>query len=116
MTHPPAPPDAAKFVLAVHGGLACPDNRTCAVSAIGDGELFIRSSAAYSVSARMMYRNQLLTDAAQAATDDIRELGGVGGIIALDRAGNVAMPYHAPGMFRGVIDVNGNAYVALYEV
>ena len=92
------------------------DNRTCAVSATGDGELFIRSSAAYSVSARMMYCKQLLADAAQAAVDDIRGLGGVGGLIALDRSGNMALPYHAPGMFRGTVDENGNICVALYEI
>ncbi len=92
------------------------DNRACAVSATGDGELFIRSSSAYSVSARMMYCKQLLADAAQAAVDDIRGLGGIGGLIALDRSGKVAMPYHAHGMFRGAVDEHGNTYVALYEI
>jgi beta-aspartyl-peptidase (threonine type) len=92
------------------------DNRACAVSATGDGELFIRSSSAYSVSARMMYCKQVLMDATQAAVDDIRGLGGVGGVIALDRLGNVAMPYHAPGMFRGAVDERGNIHVTLYEI
>lgn len=91
------------------------DNRTCAVSATGDGELFIRSAAAYSVSARMMFSEQSLTDAARTAIDDIRSLGGVGGLIAVDNAGNVAMPYHAEGMFRGTVDASGNFTIALYE-
>lgn len=91
------------------------DNRTCAVSATGDGELFIRSAAAYSVSARMMFCQQSLADASQAAIDDIRSLGGVGGLIAIDNAGNVAMPYHAEGMFRGTVDAAGKFTVALYE-
>jgi L-asparaginase / beta-aspartyl-peptidase len=91
------------------------DNRSCAVSATGDGELFIRSTAAHSVSARMRYRNQSVAEAAQEAVDDVRDLGGIGGLIALDRDGNLAMPYHAVGMFRGSVDERGNIQVALYE-
>lgn len=91
------------------------DNRTCAVSATGDGELFIRSSAAYSVSARLMYCGKSLDEAAQEAVDDIRKLGGVGGVIAVDRFGNVAMPYHAQGMFRGTMYDCGDPIVALYD-
>lgn len=91
------------------------DNRTCAVSCTGDGELFIRSSAAYSVSARMMFGGQGLRQAAQAAIDDIRALGGLGGLVAIDLVGNVALPYHGPGLFRGTIDERGVATVALYE-
>lgn len=91
------------------------DNRTCAVSATGDGELFIRSAAAYSVSARMMFCKQSLADASQAAIDDIGSLGGVGGLIAIDNAGNVAMPYHAEGMFRGTVDAAGKFTIAIYE-
>lgn len=91
------------------------DNRTCAVSATGDGELFIRSCAAYSVSARMMYQEACLADSAQRAVDDIQQLGGMGGLIAIDRFANIAMPYHAQGMFRGSVDDRGNVFVALYE-
>jgi L-asparaginase / beta-aspartyl-peptidase len=91
------------------------DNRSCAVSATGDGELFIRSSAAYSVSARMRYCNDAVVESAQAAIEDIRKLGGVGGLVAIDRKGNLAMPYHAVGMYRGYVDERGNIHVALYE-
>lgn len=91
------------------------DNRTCAVSATGDGELFIRSSAAHSVSARMTYRGASLAEATQEAVDDIERLGGVGGLVAIDRFGNIAMPYRAQGMFRGSADDCGNSFVALYE-
>lgn len=91
------------------------DNRTCAVSATGDGELFIRSSAAHSVSARMMYCGASLAEATQDAVDDIERLGGVGGLVAIDRFGNIAMPYRAQGMFRGSVDDCGNTFVALYE-
>ncbi|MCC7085841.1 MAG: isoaspartyl peptidase/L-asparaginase [Pirellulales bacterium] len=99
----------------VIGAGTCAENRTCAVSATGDGELFIRSSAAYSVSARLMYCGKSLGEAAQEAVDDIGTLGGVGGLIAIDRCGNVAMPYHALGMFRGTIYECGDPSVALYE-
>ncbi len=91
------------------------DNRTCAISATGDGELFIRSTAAYSVSARILYHNQTIAGAAQEAVDDIRDLGGIGGLIALDRDGYLAMPYHAVGMYRGSVDKRGDIHVALYE-
>jgi beta-aspartyl-peptidase (threonine type) len=91
------------------------DNRSCAVSATGDGELFIRSTAAHSISARMRYANQPIATAAQEAIDDIRDLGGVGGLIALARDGTLAMPYYAHGMYRGFIDDQGNTCVALYE-
>jgi beta-aspartyl-peptidase (threonine type) len=91
------------------------DNRTCAVSATGDGELFIRSTAAHSISARMLYRHQTVTDAAQEAVDDVRNLGGIGGLIALDHDGRLAMPYHAVGMYRGSVDEHGDIKVALYN-
>jgi beta-aspartyl-peptidase (threonine type) len=91
------------------------DNRACAVSSTGDGELFIRSSAAYSVAARMRFLNLDVSTSAQEAIDDIRGLGGNGGLIALDYHGQLAMPYHAVGMYRGSIDMHGNTYIALYE-
>lgn len=91
------------------------DNRSCAVSATGDGELFIRTTAAYSVSARMRYRNLGVAAAAAEAVDDIRGLGGVGGMIALDQNGNLAMPFYADGMYRSAADENGNIAVDLYD-
>jgi beta-aspartyl-peptidase (threonine type) len=91
------------------------DNRSCAVSATGDGELFIRTTAAYSVSARMRYRSQGVAEAAQEAVNDINELGGVGGLIAIDCHGTLAIPYRAVGMYRGSVDEHGNMQVALYE-
>lgn len=100
---------------AIIGAGTFADNRTCAVSATGDGEVFIRSCAAYSVSARMMYRNQNVAEAAQEAVDDIRSLGGEGGLIVIDRHGNVTTPFHALGMYRGSINERGDVNVALYH-
>jgi L-asparaginase / beta-aspartyl-peptidase len=100
---------------AVIGAGTFADNRTCAISATGQGELFIRSSAAYSVSARMMYGGQNLAESAQEAVNDIHNLGGEGGIIAIDRYGNLAMPFHAKGMYRGSIGASGDVRIALYD-
>ena len=63
----------------------------------------------------MRYCNLRVAAAAQEAVDDIRDLGGNGGLIALDCSGNLAMPYHAVGMYRGAADEHGNTHIALYE-
>lgn len=100
---------------AVIGAGTFADNRSCAISATGQGELFIRSSAAYSIAARMMYGGQNLAESAQQAINDIHNLGGEGGIIAIDRDGNLAMPFHAKGMYRGAISAGGDVRIALYD-
>lgn len=100
---------------AVIGAGTFADNRSCAISATGQGELFIRTSAAYSVSARMLYGSQNLAESAQEAINDIHNLGGEGGIIGIDRNGNLAMPYHAKGMYRGSIGASGDIRIALYD-
>ncbi len=92
------------------------DNATCAVSATGHGEYFIRGVVAYDVAAMMHYAGLSLTAAANAVVmGRLGELGGTGGIIALDREGNVAMPFNTSGMYRGAIDVEGNVVVKIYR-
>jgi beta-aspartyl-peptidase (threonine type) len=91
------------------------DNRTCAVSCTGDGEYFIREVAAHDVSALMGYKGASLGEAAQSVIDKIGKLGGTGGLIAIDRAGNVAMPFNTSGMYRGTIDADGKITVAIYR-
>jgi beta-aspartyl-peptidase (threonine type) len=91
------------------------DNRTCAVSCTGDGEYFIREVAAHDVSALMDYKGASLGEAAQSVIDKIGKLGGTGGLIAIDRAGNVAMPFNTSGMYRGTIDADGKITVAIYR-
>jgi len=77
-------------------------NTTCAVSCTGHGEYFIREAAAHSVSARMELGGQPLEEAARAVIfEQVGVAGGRGGLIAVDREGNVAMPYNSGGMFRG---------------
>jgi beta-aspartyl-peptidase (threonine type) len=91
------------------------NNKTCAVSATGDGEFFIRAVAAYDLSALMEYRDMSVGDAAQAALDKVAALGGTGGLIAIDRQGNIALPFNTNGMYRGSVDADGQVVVAIYK-
>ena len=90
-------------------------NATCAVSATGDGEYFIRATAARDVSALMECRGMSLKDAAQTALDKVAKLGGTGGLIAIDRDGNVTLPFNTGGMYRGYVDRDGKFVVEIYK-
>jgi beta-aspartyl-peptidase (threonine type) len=90
------------------------NNQTCAVSCTGDGEYFIRAAAAHEVSALMKYGGMKLQGAAQAALDIVKELGGTGGLIAIDRNGDIALPFNTNGMYRGYVDPNGKCVVEIY--
>lgn len=78
------------------------ENATCAVSATGHGEAFIRAVVAYDVAARMRYRGESLGRAARRALDRIVALGSEGGLIAVDCTGRIAMPFVSEGMYRGM--------------
>ena len=90
------------------------DNRACAVSGTGLGEAFIRAAVAYDIAARMRYRDEPLASAARAALRNVARLGGDGGLIAVDRHGNVAMPFNSEGMYRGAIDRRGRTTIAIF--
>ena len=93
------------------------DNDACAVSATGHGEYFIRAVAAYDVCALMEYTGASLEEAARTVIfEKLPELGPAhsGGMIALDAAGNIAMPYNTPGMFRGYIDTDGEMVIEMF--
>jgi L-asparaginase / beta-aspartyl-peptidase len=90
------------------------DNRACAVSGTGLGEAFIRAAVAYDVCARLRYRESSLKAAAAAALDNVKRLAGDGGLIAVDRRGNVAMPFNSEGMFRACIDRRGRRSVEIF--
>ena len=78
------------------------NNATCGVSSTGWGEYFIRLAIAYDVHARMAYGGASLAQAANAVIhESLSATEGTGGIIALDKFGNVAMPFNTPGMYRG---------------
>jgi beta-aspartyl-peptidase (threonine type) len=77
------------------------NNATCAVSATGWGEFFIRVGVARDIAAQMEYKGAPLAAAADSALAKVAALGGDGGLIAIDRHGHVAMPFNTPGMYRG---------------
>jgi len=92
------------------------NNRSCAVSATGHGEFFIRNVVAHSVCALVEYRGMPLAQAADSIV--MRQLvaqQGEGGIIAMDRQGNWTMPFNSLGMFRGRIGADGKAEVAMFR-
>jgi L-asparaginase / beta-aspartyl-peptidase len=91
------------------------NNATCAVSATGDGEYFIRASVGHDISALMEYRGMSLKDAAQAVLDKVAKLGGTGGLIAIDREGKMALPFNTAGMYRGYIDSSGKVVIEIYR-
>jgi len=91
------------------------NNATCAVSATGHGEFFIRSVVAYDISSLMEYKGLSVKDAAdEVVMKKLVNRGGEGGVIALDRNGNVAMPFNSEGMYRGYIK-NGKSEVMIYK-
>jgi len=92
------------------------NNRTCAVSATGHGEYFIRAVVAYDISALMEYRGLSLKDAANTVVmDKLVKLGGEGGVIAIDKDGNIAMPFNSAGMYRGYVMEDGKIVVEIYK-
>lgn len=91
------------------------DNNTVAVSATGHGEYFIRSVVAHDIAALMEYKNYTVKKAAnEVVMDKLVKRGGEGGVIALDKNGNFAMPFNSAGMYRGYIK-NGKSEVAIYK-
>ncbi len=88
-------------------GAGCWADGRAAVSCTGLGEYFMRVNAAADVSARIAYAGANLADAAQAVIDDVRNLGGQGGLIAVDAAGNIAAPFNSQGMKRGIASSSG---------
>jgi len=91
-------------------------NATCAVSCTGWGEFFIRLSVAKTVSDLMEYKNFSVKKATEELIlKQVPELGGDGGLIAVDRNGNIAMPFNTEGMYRGYIKSDGKAVVKIYK-
>lgn len=91
------------------------DNTSCGVSCTGHGEYFIRWAVAHDVHARMSYAGASLEEAANAVIHDVlAEVGGSGGLIALDRNGNIAMPFNTPGMYRGYKKAGEEEVISFY--
>lgn len=88
----------------------------CGVSGTGWGEFFIRGAVAHDIAARMAYRGDTLQEAADAVIlEMVPGLGGDGGAIALDRDGNIAMPFSTVGMYRGWVRPDGSRGTAIFR-
>lgn len=92
------------------------DNRSCAVSATGHGEFFIRATVARDICSRVQYQGLDLTTAAETVINgQLKDMGGDGGTIAMDGKGNIAQTFNTPGMYRASIDIDGNLKVRIYK-
>jgi L-asparaginase / beta-aspartyl-peptidase len=91
------------------------DNATCAVSATGHGEFFIRYAVAHEIVARMRHGGQPLSHAARKVIDELGGLGGSGGLVAASRDGELALPFNCTGMYRGYVEADGIVYTAIYD-
>lgn len=92
------------------------DNQGCAVSATGHGEYFIRAAVAFDINARVRYLNLGVQEAAdQVIQKKLVDMGGDGGVIVLDRQGNIAFSFNTAGMYRAMRRENAEAEVMIYR-
>lgn len=90
-------------------------NRSCAVSATGHGEYFIRHVVAYNICNRVALGTPLSEAADQVVNHELVEAGGEGGVIAIDREGNMAAPFNSEGMYRASVDTEGRLSISIYR-
>lgn len=89
------------------------NNKTCAISCTGSGEYLMRAVTAYDVSCRMEYKGLSLEDAVnESIMDRLTEIGGDGGLVAMDKEGNISMPFNCEGMYRA----SKNAHQTLVKI
>lgn len=92
------------------------DDKACAVSCTGDGEFFIRAVAAYEVACLMKYKGLTLEEACeQVVSATVKDLGGEGGLIAVDHEGNISLPFNSEGMYRAWITSQDQEHIAIYR-
>lgn len=90
------------------------DNATCAVSATGHGEYFMRYNVTYDISARMKYLNESIEKASNTVIEQLNKVGGKGGVICIDKNGNINMPFNTQGMLRGYCKEGEEPQILLY--
>ncbi len=91
-------------------------DQNCGISATGHGEFFIRNVVAYDIAAQMAYLNKSLKDAAHHTIHNkLTPIEGFGGVVCLDKNGNVSMPFNTEGMYRGFITKTGEPQVFIYK-
>lgn len=92
------------------------NNATCGVSCTGAGEYFMRSLVAYDISAMLEYKGSSLSEAThEIVHNKLKKLNGAGGVIALDKDGNVSMDFNTNGMYRAFMDDQGNLTIGIYK-
>lgn len=92
------------------------NNNTCAISCTGHGEFFLRSVVAYDISCLMEYKELTLQEACEVVVmDKLVKIGGEGGLIAIDKNGNIELPFNSEGMYRGKKSSNSNLFTAIYK-
>ena len=91
------------------------DNRSCAVSATGHGEYFIRHTVARDICARMQFAGQDLQEAAKTVIiEELVAAGGDGGVVAVDASGEVSMVFNTPGMYRASVSGSGKKRIGIF--
>lgn len=91
------------------------ENQSCAVSATGHGEYFIRYNVAADICARVKYQGKTIQQAGNEVIHEVlMPVGGTGGVIIIDRLGNVALPFNTKGMYRGSKSSTGENFVAIF--
>jgi beta-aspartyl-peptidase (threonine type) len=92
------------------------NNNSCAVSSTGWGEYFIRSMVAYDISALMQYKGVTLEEAAREVIHTkVADLGGDGGIVAIDKNGNMVAEFNTAGMYRATMNDKGELKIGIYK-
>ena len=92
------------------------NNKTCGVSSTGWGEYFIRSQVAYDISAQMEYQEKTLKEATKDVIQNkLTKLGGTGGVVALDKNGNMSFEFNTAGMYRASMNDAGELVLKIYK-
>jgi len=92
------------------------DNRSCAVSATGHGEIFIRAAVAHDICSRIRFgRRSLATAVREVVLEELPAMHGEGGVIAMDAGGDIAMEFNSEGMFRASRKAGEEAHIAIYR-
>ncbi|QNM84814.1 isoaspartyl peptidase/L-asparaginase [Polaribacter pectinis] len=92
------------------------NNKTCGVSSTGWGEYFIRSQVAYDISAQMEYQQKTLKEATKDVIQNkLTKLGGTGGVVALDKKGNMSFEFNTAGMYRASMNDKDELIVKIYK-
>jgi beta-aspartyl-peptidase (threonine type) len=100
----------------IGAGTYASDEAGCAVSATGHGEYFIRAAVAHDICARALYGGGTVAAAARTVVlERLPAMGGSGGVITIDGAGRIEMPFNTPGMYRGSVDAAGRKTIAIFR-